>query len=96
MWLQIVSHKLLRLACPFALIGLLFASIALSLRADLPPIATSSWQALALSQLWLYGCAAAGARAGLLGSLARTFAVLNAAAVAGLVRFARGSQPITW
>jgi cellulose synthase/poly-beta-1,6-N-acetylglucosamine synthase-like glycosyltransferase len=96
MWLHIVSHKLLRLACPFALIGLLFASIALALRADLPAIATSSWRVLAVSQLALYGCAAAGARAGRLGALARTFAVLNAAAVAGLVRFARGSQPVTW
>jgi len=96
MWLQIVSHKLLRLACPFALLALLLASVALALRTELSPLEAASWRALAASQLVLYGCAVAGARAGRLGSLARTFAVLNAAAVAGLVRFVRGSQPVTW
>jgi hypothetical protein len=54
------------------------------------------WQALRVSQLLFYGLAALGARAGRLGSLARTFTVMNAAAVVGLWRFARGKQAVTW
>lgn len=96
MWVQIVSHKLLRLACPFALLALFLSSLTLACRTDLTPLEASSWRLLAISQLALYGCAAAGERAGRLGAIARTFAVLNAAAVAGLVRFVRGSQAVTW
>ena len=96
MWVQMVSHKLLRLACPWALAGLFFASIALSFRADLPIAQLLLWRTVALTQLVLYACAAAGARLGRLGSLARTFTVLNAAAVAGLFRFVSNSQPVTW
>jgi hypothetical protein len=43
-----------------------------------------------------YALALAGARAGRIGRLARTFAVLNAAAVLGLWRFLRGAQRVTW
>ena len=43
-----------------------------------------------------YLMAAAGRRAGALGALARTFIVLNAAAVAGLWRHLAGRQPVTW
>lgn len=96
LWLQMMSHKLLRLVCPWALVALLFASIALSFQSNLPPVALVLWRTLALGQIALYACAAAGARAGRIGALARTFAVLNAAAVAGLVRFVRNSQPVTW
>jgi cellulose synthase/poly-beta-1,6-N-acetylglucosamine synthase-like glycosyltransferase len=96
LWLQMMSHKLLRLACPWALVTLFFASIALSFRSDLSPLALLLWRTLALGQIALYACAAAGARAGRIGALARTFTVLNAAAVAGLVRFVRNSQPVTW
>ncbi|HVW30340.1 MAG TPA: glycosyltransferase family 2 protein [Polyangiaceae bacterium] len=96
LWLQMVSHKLLRLACPWALVTLFFASVALSFRTDLPPFALGLWRTLALGQLAFYVSAAAGARAGRIGALARTFIVLNAAAVAGLFRFVRNSQPVTW
>jgi biofilm PGA synthesis N-glycosyltransferase PgaC len=96
LWLQMMSHKLLRLACPWALVTLFFASIALSFQSNLPPFALVLWRTAALGQLALYACAAAGARAGRIGALARTFTVLNAAAVAGLFRFVRNSQPVTW
>jgi poly-beta-1,6-N-acetyl-D-glucosamine synthase len=96
LWLQMMSHKLLRLACPWALVTLFFASLALSFQAELSPLAHLLWRTLALGQIAFYACAAAGARAGRIGALARTFTVLNAAAVAGLIRFVRNSQPVTW
>lgn len=94
-WFQLWSHKLLRLVCPFALLGLLFASNVLAW-SDLPAYQRSGWQALALGQWLFYGLAALGAHAGKLGALARTFVVLNAAAVAGLWRFLRGTQRVAW
>lgn len=96
LWLQMMSHKLLRLACPWALVVLFFASLALSFQSNLSPLELVLWRALALGQVALYAFAAAGARAGRLGALARTFTVLNAAAVAGLFRFVSKSQPVTW
>ncbi|HEX4339250.1 MAG TPA: glycosyltransferase family 2 protein [Polyangiaceae bacterium] len=96
MWVQLMSHKLLRLACPWALVALLLASMTLSFRTDLPTAELLLWRTLTVSQLALYGMAAAGARLGRLGALARTFTVLNAAAVAGFFRFVRNSQPVTW
>jgi cellulose synthase/poly-beta-1,6-N-acetylglucosamine synthase-like glycosyltransferase len=96
MWLQMMSHKLLRLACPWALVALFIASFALALHTDLPFAEATAWRALAVTQLFFYVCAAVGTRAGRVGSLARTFTVLNAAAVAGLFRFVRGTQQVTW
>jgi hypothetical protein len=40
--------------------------------------------------------AALGPMAGRIGILARSFVVLNAAAIVGLWRFLRGRQRITW
>ena len=48
------------------------------------------------AQCLFYGLALVGARGGRIGGLARTFVLLNAAAVWGLWRFARGSQRVTW
>ena len=96
LWFQFVSHKLLRLACPFALLGLLLASLTLALSPETAWPARRLWQALAAGQLVFYALALLGARAGRAGALARTFVVLNAAAVAGLWRFLRGSQQIAW
>lgn len=95
-WFQFLSHKLLRLACPFALLGLVACSIA-----RVPSwIAAGSegtrWQMLALGQLAFYGLAACGAHAGRLGALARTFVVLNAAALVALWKFLRKSQTVAW
>jgi biofilm PGA synthesis N-glycosyltransferase PgaC len=98
-WFQLVSHKLLRLACPFALLALLFSSLALAF-APFSPAPSSAerqlWQLLAAGQLVFYALALLGARAGRAGTLARTFVVLNAAAVVGLWRFLRGSQHVAW
>ncbi|MCA9599007.1 MAG: glycosyltransferase family 2 protein [Myxococcales bacterium] len=95
-WLPLVSHKLARLACPWALVGLLLLSAVLSFAAGAPGWALGFWRTLLLAQLAFYVLAALGGRAGRLGGLARTFVVLNAAAVAGLWRFVRGRQAVTW
>lgn len=89
-WFETFSHKLLRLVCPWALLVLLATSI--------PPAAGGSRLAhfLVAGQAAFYLLAAIGGRAGKLGTLARTFVVLNAAAVAGLWRWAKGRQRITW
>jgi hypothetical protein len=95
-WFQLVSHKLLRLACPFALFGLLLSSIVLASAPQVEGAARSFWQGLTLAQLAFYALALCGARAGRLGSLARTFVILNVAAVFALWRFLRKSQAIAW
>lgn len=98
-WFQLVSHKLLRLACPFALLGLLVSSLALGFSTFTPPLPSAerqTWQLLAAGQLLFYALALLGARAGRPGTLARTFVVLNAAAVVGLWRFLRGTQNVAW
>lgn len=95
-WFQLVSHKLLRLLCPWALLGLAIASPLLAFAPDLPAAQRWFWLLLLGGQVLFYALAVLGARAGRLGSLSRTFLVLNAAAVVGLWRFARGSQAVTW
>jgi cellulose synthase/poly-beta-1,6-N-acetylglucosamine synthase-like glycosyltransferase len=95
-WFQIVSHKFLRLLCPWALLALFVSSLLLSFDTALAPGALAFWRALALAQLAFYGLAALGSRAGRPGAVARTFVVLNAAALIGLWRFLRGSQAVTW
>jgi cellulose synthase/poly-beta-1,6-N-acetylglucosamine synthase-like glycosyltransferase len=96
LWLQLVSHKLLRLLCPWALLGLFVASLSLALEPALTHWESLGWRVLFAGQVLFYGLAACGPRAGRVGSLARTFVVLNAAAVVGLWRFLRGSQAVTW
>jgi cellulose synthase/poly-beta-1,6-N-acetylglucosamine synthase-like glycosyltransferase len=96
-WFQMVSHKLLRLVCPWALLVLLAASLVLANASPAsPPGLLLFWRTLALGQLLFYGLAALGGHAGRVGTLARTFVVLNAAALVGLWRFIRGSQAVTW
>ncbi len=95
-WLPMMSHKLARLACPWALVGLLAASVILALSPGLPPLALGFWRALVVAQLAFYALAALGPSAGRAGRVARTFVVLNAAAVVGLWRFVRGAQTVTW
>jgi cellulose synthase/poly-beta-1,6-N-acetylglucosamine synthase-like glycosyltransferase len=88
-WFETFSHKLLRLVGPWALLALAVGTVA-----QLP----SSRFALVLlaGQLGFYALALAGARAGKLGTLARTFVVLNAAALVGLWRFLTRTQRVTW
>ncbi len=97
-WFQLFSHKFLRLACPWALVALVFVSM-------IAVVAPGSgmrggeigfWRLLAVGQAAFYVLAAIGSHAGRFASLARTFVVLNAAAVVGLWRFVRRSQAVTW
>lgn len=98
LWLEFMSHKVLRLACPAAMVGLAGATAVGSVLAPGP----LRWPFLALGagQLAFYGAAAAGDRLpsplGKVGKLARTFVVMNAAAVVGAWSWARGTQKITW
>jgi cellulose synthase/poly-beta-1,6-N-acetylglucosamine synthase-like glycosyltransferase len=96
LWLTMVSHKLLRLACPWALLALFGLSWLLAFASVASQAERNFWLSLALGQSLFYILAALGSRAGRLGALARTFVVLNVAALLGLWRFLRGSQPITW
>lgn len=94
LWLQTVSHKGLRLLTPALHVGVLGANVAL---AGSPP-----YGALLLAQVAFYGTAAVGAllrnarRRVPLVSAPYVLCLLNAATVAGLVRFARGRQHVTW
>jgi hypothetical protein len=51
---------------------------------------------LLIAQVAFYLAAVAGRRAGRAGRLARTFVVLNAAAVVGLWRYSMRRQQVTW
>jgi len=84
-WLETMSHKVLRLLCPWALLLLAVASML-----------DRRLQWLLLAQAAFYLLAAVGPRATKLGTLARTFVVLHAAAVVGLLRYVRGTQRVTW
>ena len=90
-WFEFASHKLMRLVCPFALVALFFSSawLAVSTRALVPHL-------ILIGQIAFYLLAAAGEKAGKLGQVARTFVVLNYAAIVGLWRHLRGAQRITW
>jgi hypothetical protein len=90
-WPQYVSHKIGRLVVPWALMGLLVASIAL---------ARESWvytTALVL-QLGFYGLAIAGALTAVTTGMRRvprvahTFVVMNYSAIAGLFALRHGRQ----
>jgi poly-beta-1,6-N-acetyl-D-glucosamine synthase len=94
-FLEYMSHKVARLACPLALIGLAGATaFALARTPD------ALWITLAGGQGAFYLGALVGGvlpgPAGKLGRLARTFVVLNAAALVGFIRWASGGQKITW
>ena len=54
------------------------------------------WGLLVAAQAAFYAVAAVGKRAGRLARVARTFVVLNLAAVIGLARYLRGRQRVTW
>lgn len=88
---QFVSHKLLRLACPYALVALLASNVVLVV--TLAP----GWPIYAVTlagQLAAYGLAIKGAlqgeKAGKLARISHTFVTLNAAAVEGLRRYLKG------
>lgn len=97
-WFETFSHKVLRLVCPWAL-GLLAVSCGLSVAAG--PEGYATWQhytmlVLAAGQIAFYLLALVGRRFGKLGNIARTFVIMNYAALVGLWKYLRGSQKITW
>jgi cellulose synthase/poly-beta-1,6-N-acetylglucosamine synthase-like glycosyltransferase len=98
-WFETVSHKLLRLAAPWAL-GVLFVSSAVCALSPAWAVGGPGWslffRALFAAQFVFYLAAVAGAALGRLGMFARGFVVLSAAAIVGLWRHARGAQKVTW
>jgi cellulose synthase/poly-beta-1,6-N-acetylglucosamine synthase-like glycosyltransferase len=91
-WFETVSHKVLRLVAPWAMLALAAASLSALFAADGPFLL----RALAIAQLGFYAAAAVGRRAGRLAGVARTFVVMNLAAVVGLARHLTGRQRVTW
>ncbi len=89
-WFEVMSHKIFRLLCPWALIVLLLSSFALSF-GD-----CGVARLMFIGQIGFYGAAYAGGKIGSMGRFARTFVVLHYAAVAGLFRHIRGAQKVTW
>jgi biofilm PGA synthesis N-glycosyltransferase PgaC len=94
-WFETISHKVLRLVCPWALL-LLLAATWRAAQGDPTPFARAVGAALLGGQGLFYFAAIVGPRAGRIGSLARTFVVMNVAALLGLWRFLAGRQRITW
>jgi GT2 family glycosyltransferase len=93
-WLETISHKALRLVCPWALVGLAVGTVPSA--TEPVPLMRVAGATLAVGQALFYLAAAAGPRLGRLGVLCRTFVVMNAAAVVGLWRFVTGRQRATW
>jgi cellulose synthase/poly-beta-1,6-N-acetylglucosamine synthase-like glycosyltransferase len=91
-WFELVSKKVMRLIAPwFMLVVAVTSAAALG-----GTRARGLAGLLVAAQVAFYGLAAAGARAGRLAGVARTFVVLNLAAVVGLYRYLRGRQRVTW
>lgn len=95
-WFETVSHKIARLLCPWAMLALLLACTAGAAGLTSQGRPSEVMLRLLLAQFACYALAGLGARVGRMGALARTFVVLNAAAVVGLWRFVAGRQKITW
>lgn len=95
-FVELVSHKGLRLVGPFAM-GAMALGTAIALARGEGNLATRTLlRGLAAGQVGLAALAAAGDRGGAAGRIARTFVVMNQAAAVGLGRFLRGRQRITW
>jgi biofilm PGA synthesis N-glycosyltransferase PgaC len=93
-WFETMSHKICRLLAPWWMMILAVSSLGVA--AGGTGGAALVMRALVAAQLGFYLAAAAGRRAGRLGGVARTFVVLNTAAVIGLLRFLTGRQRVTW
>ena len=94
---EFFSHKILRLAGPFVLVALL-ASSAAAATADLaaPGAGHALIVAILVLQLCFYLLALFPRLGGRAGTVARSFVVMNAAAVVGLFRCLRRTQRVTW
>jgi cellulose synthase/poly-beta-1,6-N-acetylglucosamine synthase-like glycosyltransferase len=97
-WFETFSHKILRLACPWFLLTLALSAgwYALTPPAGAGGLKLAFMRLLAAGQALFYLGAVVGPRGGRLAGVARTFVVLNLAAVVGLGRYVRGAQRITW
>jgi cellulose synthase/poly-beta-1,6-N-acetylglucosamine synthase-like glycosyltransferase len=95
-WFETVSHKILRLVCPWALAGLAVGAIGAALAGSLTPAQVFLVNVLIAGQLAFYLAALAGPRLGRSLGVARTFVVLHWAALVGLWRFAARRQSVTW
>ena len=95
-WFETISHKVLRLFCPWFLLALLVTCSVAAAGLVSPGLERDLLRGLLSAQIAFYGLAALGNRAGRVGAVARTFVVLNAAAVVGLWRALGGRQKITW
>jgi cellulose synthase/poly-beta-1,6-N-acetylglucosamine synthase-like glycosyltransferase len=95
-WFETISHKIMRLLAPWVLLWLAAVSVLGATSAGAPAATVATMRALLIGQALFYLAAAAGRRAGRLGGLARTFVVLNTAALVGLWRYLTGRQRITW
>jgi poly-beta-1,6-N-acetyl-D-glucosamine synthase len=91
-WFELVSKKVMRLVAPWLMLVLAVTSAAALGGGRARGLAVL----LVAAQVAFYAAAAAGARAGRLARVARTFLVLNLAAVVGLYRYLRGRQRVTW
>jgi biofilm PGA synthesis N-glycosyltransferase PgaC len=85
-WFETFSHKVMRLIAPWLMLALLVVSVLGARGATVG----GPWAALLVAQLGFYVAAIAGKRLGRLGGLARTFVVMNLAALVGLWRWATG------
>jgi cellulose synthase/poly-beta-1,6-N-acetylglucosamine synthase-like glycosyltransferase len=97
-WLETFSHKVLRLCAPWLLLALLVASSSAAGSAAWSSRAAGGtpMRVVLAAQLAFYLAAALGFRAGRVAGLARSFVVLNVAAVAGLWRYLSRRQRVTW
>jgi poly-beta-1,6-N-acetyl-D-glucosamine synthase len=91
-WFETISHKVMRLVCPWALVALFLVSAAGLAATD----GAIGWQILFAGQIAFYGAAILGRRAGRIAGVARTFLVLHVAALVGLYRYLTGQQKVTW
>lgn len=89
------SHKLLRLAGPPLMAGAVIGTVG-GLLTETSPTKRARLGLLLAGEIGFAALAALGPRAGKLGQLARTFAMMNTAAVQGFVRFMKDSQKVTW
>jgi hypothetical protein len=95
-WFETISHKVARLLCPWSLLALALTCCLAATEATRGRPEGRILLGALVAQLVFYLVAALGRRAGRAGALARTFVVLNAAAVVGLWRFITRKQKITW
>jgi cellulose synthase/poly-beta-1,6-N-acetylglucosamine synthase-like glycosyltransferase len=90
LWFETISHKILRLVAPWLLLALAVITAQGAAAGD------GRMTVLLVGQTGFYLAAVAGRRGGKIASLARTFVVLNWAAIVGLWRYLTGRQRVTW